>query len=116
MKFLISLILTALLSFIASMFGPWWIIAVVAFIVAAAIPQKVLMSFLAASLALFFLWGIQAFLINEQNNHLLGSKVAGLLFHRNSSALMIIVTGMVGAIVAGFAAISGSFLRKIVDK
>jgi hypothetical protein len=40
MKFIVSLLLTALLSFALCLFLPWWFIAVAAFLVALSIPQK----------------------------------------------------------------------------
>ncbi|HEY0055303.1 MAG TPA: hypothetical protein VGB63_08110 [Pedobacter sp.] len=115
MKFIIALLLTALLSFIFSAFSPWWIIAVVAFIVAAAIPQKSRFSFLSAALALFLLWGIQAFVIDNKNDHILAKRIANLLIHRDWYLLVIFITAFLGSLVAGFAAISGSFLRKTLS-
>ncbi|MCW3078684.1 hypothetical protein [Segetibacter sp.] len=111
MKFLIATILTALLSFAMALFFPWWIIALVAFIVAAVIPQKPLLAFLAASIAIFLLWGAQSYLIDQKNDHILATKVADLLFHKKSYILIIIVTAIVGATVSGFAALTGSLLR-----
>jgi hypothetical protein len=114
MKFLIAIILTALLSFATALFFPWWIIALVAFIVAAVIPQRPLLAFLAAFLAIFILWGVQSYLIDQKNNHILATKVADLLFHKSSYLLIIIVTAVVGAIVSGFAGLTGSLLRGII--
>jgi cbb3-type cytochrome oxidase subunit 1 len=110
-KFIISIILTAGLSFASALFLPWWSIAVVAFIVAVAIPQKPLFAFFSAATALFLLWGLQAFIIDKNNNHLLASRIADLLIHRRSYLSIIIITATVGAIVSGFAALSGSSLR-----
>jgi hypothetical protein len=113
MKFIVALFLTALLSFFLAKFCPWWIIAVAAFTVALAIPQKTRLSFLSAALALFFLWGLQSFLIDSKNEHIMAAKIAGLLVHRNSYLLIIFITACIGALVAGLAAISGSLLRKL---
>lgn len=57
MKFFVSLLLTALLSFAACLYLPWWSIALAAFLVAALVPQKPFRSFLAGFAALFLLWG-----------------------------------------------------------
>jgi hypothetical protein len=113
-KFVTATVLTALLSFATSLFLPWWIIALVAFVVAAAIPQKPLLAFLSAAIALFLLWSIQSFIIDKRNNHLLATKVAELLTHRKSYLLIIIITGIVGATVSGFAALTGSLFRKVL--
>jgi len=114
MKFLIAFILTALLSFAGALFFPWWIIAVASFIVAFFILQKGYKAFLSAFLGLFILWGIQSFLIDKANSHLLASKIASVLPLGGSYITIILVTAFVGAIVAGMAALSGSLARKIM--
>ena len=55
MKFIAALIITALLSFIAGLYLPWWGIAIAAFIVALLVYQKAGMAFLSGFLGLFFL-------------------------------------------------------------
>ena len=116
MKFIVALILTALLSFAGALFFPWWIIAVAAFIVAAFIPQRPLMAFVSSFVALFLLWGTQSFYIDMQNNHVLATKVAKLLPLGGSYILLILVTAFIGGLVAGMAALTASFLSKPTDK
>lgn len=111
MKFFIALILTALLSFSWALFFPWWIIAVAAFIVAALIPQQKFLSFICAFLALFFLWGGQAILTDTKNAHVLSAKVANILPLGGSYIAVLFVTAFTGGLVAGLAALTGSFLR-----
>ena len=112
MKFFISIILIALLSLAACLYLPWWSIAIVAFIVAAAIPQKPFKAFLAGFTALFLLWGALSFYISSSNDHLLAHKVSLLILKMDSPYLLIIATALIGALVAGLAALSGSFVRK----
>ena len=112
MKFFVSLLLTALLSFAACLYLPWWSIAVAAFIVAALIPQSAVKSFLTGFTALFLLWGALSFWISNNNEHLLAHKVSMVLLKMDSSWVLIFATGIIGALVAGFGALSGSFLRK----
>lgn len=112
MKFLVSVILIALLSLTACLYMPWWSIAIVAFIVAVAIPQKPGKSFLAGFIALLLLWGALAWFISSNNNHLLAHKVSQLIFKEDSPVILVTVTAFIGAMVAGLAALSGSFVRK----
>lgn len=112
MKFIASLLLTALLSFAACLFLPWWGIAIAAFIVAALIPQKPGKAFIAGFLALLLLWGGLSFWISNNNGHLLAHKVSMLILKMDNPYLLIFATAIIGAMVAGFAALSGSFLRK----
>jgi len=112
MKFIVSFLLTALLSFVACLYFPWWSIAVVAFIVAVAIQQTPGMSFFTGFFALLFLWGGLSFWISNNNGHLLAHKVSSLIVKTDSPGLLIFATALIGALVAGFAAITGSYLLK----
>lgn len=112
MKFVSALIITFLLAYAAGFYLPWWSIAVVAFVVALFITQKPFPSFLAAFLALFLLWAGLASYIDIKNQHLLAGKISQLLFQTKSHYLLILVTGLAGGLVAGFAALTASFVRK----
>lgn len=112
MKFFISLILTALLSFAACLFLPWWSITIAAFLVAVLIPQKPGKAFLAGFIAMFLLWGGLSFWISNNNDHILAHKISQLILKMDNPMVLILVTAMIGALVAGFAALAGSYLRK----
>lgn len=111
MKFFLALILTALLSYAAGFYLPWWSIAITSFLVAVVMPQKPWKAFLAGFLSLFLLWIILALYIDMGNQHILSMKIAELLFKSHSHALIMSVTGLVAGLVGGFAALSGAYLR-----
>ena len=112
MKFLVSIILIALLSLSACLYLPWWSIAIVAFIVAAAIPQQPFKAFLAGFIALFLLWGALTWFISSNNDHILAHKISLLILKSGSPGMLVLITALIGALVAGLAALSGSFVRK----
>jgi hypothetical protein len=112
MRLLLSILLIATLSFLAGLYLPWWSIAIVAFGIALLIPQNLLFAFLSGFLGIFLLWGILAFWIDMKNESLLSHKISTLLKLGGSSILLILVTAFIGALVAGFAAMSGSSLRR----
>lgn len=111
MKFIISILLTILLSFTACLFFPWWSIAVMAGLVAVVIPQHPGKSFTTGFISIFILWGGLSFWISNNNDHILAHRVSVLLLKMDNPFLLILVTALLGALVAGFAALSGSFLR-----
>jgi len=111
MKFLTAIILTALLSFISGLFLPWWGIAIAALAVAAIVHQKAGKAFLAGLLGVFLLWAGLAWWIDMKNNSVLSQKIASILPLGGNSIALIAVTGLIGGLVGGFAAITGSFLR-----
>jgi hypothetical protein len=112
MKFITSFVLTALLSFVACLYLPWWSIAIAAFVVAALIPQKPGKSFITGFTALLLLWGGLSFWISNNNQHLLAHKISMVLLKMDNPFVLIFATAIIGALVAGFAALSGSFLRQ----
>lgn len=113
MKFIISILLIALLSFVACLYLPWWTIAIAAFVVAIFIPQPPLRSFLTGFAALFLLWGGLAIWIDSRNEHVLSHRIAAVLPFGGSTFVMLLVTALVGALVAGFASLSASYFRKV---
>ncbi len=112
MKFIASLIVTALLSFAACLFLPWWTIAIAAFIVAALIPQSPAKSFFTGFTALLLLWGGLSFWISNNNEHLLAHKISILLLKMDNPWILIFATALIGALVGGLGALTGSFVRK----
>ena len=111
MKFLVATVLTALLAFISGLFLPWWGIAITSLLVAVLVHQKTGKAFLSGLLGVFILWGGLAWWIDMKNNGVLSKKIASVLPLGGSSLVLILVTGLIGGLVAGMAAMSGSFLR-----
>jgi hypothetical protein len=112
MKFFVALLLTLLLSFIAGLYFPWWSIAVTAFIAALMVHQKAWKAFLAGFLGLFFLWGGLAEWIDIKNGHLLSARIGEVIGIGSNSLLLVFLTAFIAGLLAGFAAMSGSYLRK----
>lgn len=105
------MLLTAVFSFLAGLFLPWWSIAVIAFLVALLIPQKIIMSFVSGLVGIFLLWTIVALWIDFKNNSILSHKVSELFKLGGSSFAIIFVTALIGGLVGGFAAMAGSSLQ-----
>jgi hypothetical protein len=111
MKFLTATILTAILAFISGLFLPWWGIAITSLLVAVLVHQKAGKAFLSGLLGVFLLWVGLAWWIDMKNNGILSKKIATILPLGGNTILLILVTGLIGGLIAGFAAMSGSFLR-----
>ena len=112
MKFIVALLLTALLAFAESLFFPWWSIAIASFIVAIFIHQKPGKAFLCGFLGLFLLWAGQATFIDFKNEHILSLKVANILPLSGNPLLLIMITAFIGGLVGGFGALTGSFTKR----
>jgi hypothetical protein len=112
MKFIVSTILIILFSFLAGLYFPWWTVAIIAFLISIIIRQGHLASFICGFISLFLLWGFLGFWISLQNGHILAHRVSLLIFKTDSPFLLIFVTALIGSMVAGFAALTGSYIRK----
>lgn len=111
MKFLVAIVLTALLAFISGLFLPWWGIAITSLLVAVLIHQKAGKAFLSGLLGVMLLWAGLAWWIDMKNNGVLSKKIASVLPLGGNAMLLILVTGLLGGLVGGFAAMTGSYLR-----
>jgi hypothetical protein len=116
MKFLLSVLLIAFLSFFAGLYFPWWSIAVIAFIVALILKQPLLASFLSGFMGIFLLWAILATWIDLRNEHILSHRIAELFKIGGSSFLLILITAFIGGVVAGVAALSGSSISPAAQR
>lgn len=112
MKFAASILLTFIVSFAAGFYLPFWSAGLVAFLVAVFIYQKPGMAYLSGFVSVLLLWALLAWWIDAQNDSILSTRMATLFPLGGSSALLILITGIVGAIVGGLSALSGSFLRR----
>jgi hypothetical protein len=63
-------------------------------------------------IALLILWGGLSWWIDIKNEHVLSHKMAALLPFGGSVFMMILVTALIGGLVAGFASMAGSYLRE----
>jgi hypothetical protein len=100
---------------VASFILPWWIIAplfvMIAFLLNMPDGRAWADGFLAASL----IWGMYAYYLDSTNASLLSQKV-GTLFSGLKPAHLLWATGIVGGLLGGFAAMTGSALRKLFVK
>jgi hypothetical protein len=116
MKFIVSVLLTTLLSFVSGLYMQWWGIAVAAFIVGVLIPQGRGRAFLAGFSGVFILWGILSLWIDSKNNGILSHKIAQILPLGGSVFSLILLTAFIGALVGGFAGLTASYLRLGMQK
>lgn len=103
----INFIITIVLAIILSQFLPWWSVMIAGFLSAELIPLKKLSVFFIPFLAIALFWMVYAFSLSNANDYILAKKIAVLLHLGGNQFLLILVTGIIGGIAAGVAAIAG---------
>ena len=109
MKFIVQLLSILVTAFLLELFLPWWSIAIAAFVMGYAVKSNA--NFLAGFLGIALLWLVVAWLTERDAAALLSSRVSQLLMI-NSSTGLLFVTAAIGGLVGGFAALSGSLLKR----
>lgn len=108
MKFTTQLIATMALAFALELFLPWYCIALAAF--ACGYLLKSNANFLAGFFAIGLLWLLKAWMMDANASADLADRVA-LIFPVQKKVWLLLLTASLGALVGGFAALSGALLK-----
>ena len=115
MKFIFTLISTALLAYAGGMFLPWWSVAVAGFIAGGWLLQKPGTAFLSGFTSVFLLWAGFAFFRSQANDDILATRFAQLILKSDNPLLLVLLTGAIGGLTAGLGALAGSLGRSIIS-
>ena len=111
MKLIIQIVVTALLGLILVQFLPWWSIAIAGVIGGLSSRSNLFMSFLGGFLGIFLLWSLAALLILWGTESPLPDRVGDLMPLKMDGTGLAFFSGLIGGLVAGFAALTGRILR-----
>ena len=109
MKFLIQFVATLFSAHLLALFMPWYSIAIAAFVMGFLLKSNT--NFLAGFAAIATLWVFNALLIDAGSSSDLAERVAKLLTVKYEIVLFVVMA-VIGGLVGGFAALTGSLLRK----
>ena len=115
MKFLIKLLLIALLAFLLQPFSPWWVVMVLPFLVSAVIRSGGAVAFFSAFFAIGALWFWKAWMMDQESDSIMSGKIAAL-FGLEEVLHLILVTALVGGLTAGVGGFTGYTFRKLFEK
>lgn len=116
MKFVLKLVLIAGISAILQLFLPFWSVVIVAFFICLVFGGSGFASFLSGFLAIGMLWAIVAIIIDVKTSSILSEKIANILPLNGDVTLLIFISVLLGALVGGFGALSGSMARALLQK
>lgn len=107
MKFLLQLIVIAILALVLEMLLPWWSIAIAAFAGGLIFNSKA--NFLGGFLGIGLLWLVYALIMDATSAAPLAERISKIL--SINKPLLLLITTLIGGLVGGFAAMAGSALR-----
>jgi hypothetical protein len=111
MNFIFILVLTAVLQF----FAPWWVIAIVPFIIHLWRPTEAFKSFWNSFLAIAALWLSYGYYFHLISNGAISDRIA-LIFSLPNGLLLLLVSAVIGGLTGGFAGLSGFLIRDIFTR
>ena len=112
----INFIVTLVLAFVLSLFLPWWSVMTAALATALFLPLKKTAVFFVPFLAIFLFWAVYSFILSSGNDYTLAKRIAILLPLGGNPYALILVTGVIGGLAAGIAAIFGKQLALLFKK
>ncbi len=115
MKFIIRLLVIAVLCFITAQFMPWWSIIICASLVSFFLPGNNFNVFLSGFLGAGLLWLVMAWKVDMEVASIMSNKIVQL-FPIEDTSMLVIITGILGGLVGGFAAFTGNSFRLIFIK
>ena len=95
--------------------APWWIIAPVAFLVAAGLSTSAVRAFGAGFIGVAVLWGGLAGYSHFASQAILSARIAQM-FGIGWPIVTVIFTALIGGLTAGAAALSGFYLKSCLGK
>lgn len=130
MKFILRTVLIAVVSWLASLYLPWWSGAIAGGLIGLLLaekrtrklfgsPRPPARAFLAGFIALFFLWGGMAWWMDWENGSMFSTKIAAIIFGEKElfmpgSFLLVFITAVIGGLIGGFSTMAGNQLGEIV--
>lgn len=114
-KNIINFISTIILAVILSIFLPWWSVMTAALATSLFLPLKKLAVFVVPFLAILTLWIVQSFMLSSDNDFTLATRISELLYLGSSPYVLLLVTGIVGGLAAGIAAVFGKQLTLLTQ-
>ncbi len=110
MKFLIKILLIAAISYVGQMFLPFWVVAIAGLLVSLVVKTNGFTAFLSGFIGVFGLWFLSAYFINENAQGILSEKMVTII-PVGSVLMLIILTAVIGGLVGGFGALTGSIVH-----
>ena len=115
MKFIIRLILIAVLAYFLPFYFPWWINLLIGLVVGLAIPGNGWNLFNAGFLGGGLVWLAYAIKLDYDTQSIMTNKIL-VLVGLSDPLMLLLGAGLIGGLSAGFGALAGTSFRQIFIK
>ena len=102
-----NLVFTIILTYVLSLYLPWWSVMIAGIISGFIIPLKKGAVFFIPFIAIVLLWIIQSYILSNANDFILADKIAVLLKLNGNTSLLLLITGVIGGLAAGISGVFG---------
>lgn len=113
MKFLSLTMLSALIVVFLNPFFPYWAVMILIGILSAVLGARGFVSFLAGGIGMGLSWLGQTVFVSYQTGSPLPDQMAEIM-GLGSGVVLSAITGLIGFLLGGFSAFSGSLFRKMI--
>ena len=112
---MIQILLIAIVSLLAQLVLPWWIVALVAFAVCfwrGPVSGRSVAAFWYGFAGVALVWLVYALFIHVRTDGIFTGRMSQLLLKTNASAVLLLLTAVLGGLVGGLAGLSGHAMRQ----
>ena len=111
MKFFLQILIVMVLAFLLEVFLPWWAVALAGALSGVIVGGSAFRSFLAGFVGVFILWSFAATRLMDAHDTVLADRIGALLPGAPDGYGVAMLSGLIGGLVAAFAAATGARLR-----
>jgi len=107
---------TIIIAFLLSFVLPWWSVMTAALATSLFIPLKKAAVFFVPFLAILVFWATYSFILSSGNDYTLAKRIAVLLPLGGNPYILMLVTGCIGGLASGIAAVFGKQFALVAKK
>ena len=110
----INFIATIILAIVLALVLPWWSVMLAALVTGFLIPLNKTAVFFTPFLAILLFWTCYCFMLSSANDFTLAQRISILIPLGGNPYLLILVSGLLGGLAAGIAAVFAKQLRTVI--